>query len=458
MKTLYIECKMGAAGDMLMSALFELLSDEEQSKFINTINRLLGSDIQIDVENKKTCGICGSHIHVKVMGIEENPLDNTLHENEKIHVHIQESNSTNHHDCNFTHDNNHNINQDHYHNHNHNHNHYHNHYSYDSVKHIIENMDIDDNVKHNALSIYEIIGNAEAKVHNTSLENIHFHEVGSLDAMVDIMGCCILISYINPDKIICSPIHVGNGTVKCAHGVLPVPAPATAEILQQIPYYTGSIDTELCTPTGAAILRHFVDEFCDMPTMNIEKIGYGIGNKEFDIANAVRIFYGNLSNTNAKIAKHVSSDCEDYLIDHILEISCNLDDMTGEELGYAMEVLLDAGALDVFFQPIYMKKNRPGVLLKCFCEKSKKELFTDLFFRHTTTRGVRYMEYDRTKLSSSFEEIQTCAGSVRNKISTGKEIRKSKLEFDDLKKIAKALDVSLDEAKKLIFDTGAAPR
>ena len=210
MKTLYIECKMGAAGDMLMSALFELLSDEEQSKFINTINRLFSSDIQINVENKNTCGICGSHIHVKVMGIEESPLDNTLHENEKIHVHIQESNSTNHHDCNFAHDNNHNINQDNYHNHNHNHNHYHNHYSYDSVKHIIENMDIDDNVKHNALSIYEIIGNAEAKVHNTSLENIHFHEVGSLDAMVDIMGCCILISYINPDKIICSPIHVGN--------------------------------------------------------------------------------------------------------------------------------------------------------------------------------------------------------------------------------------------------------
>ena len=450
MKTLYIECKMGAAGDMLMSALFELLSDEEQSKFINTINRLFGSDIQIDVENKNTCGICGSHIHVKVMGIEESPLDNTLHENEKIHVHIQESNSTHHHDHDykFNHDNNHNFNQDH------SHSHLHTHYSYESVRHIIENLDIEDTVKHNALSIYELIGNAEAKVHNTSLQNIHFHEVGSLDAMVDIVGCCILISYINPDKIICSPIHVGNGTVKCAHGVLPVPAPATAEILQQIPYYTGSIDTELCTPTGAAILRHFVDEFCDMPTMNIEKIGYGIGNKEFDIANAVRIFYGNLSSTNTKIAKHVSSDCEDYLIDHILEISCNLDDMTGEELGYAMEVLLDAGALDVFFQPIYMKKNRPGVLLKCFCEKSKKELFTDLFFRHTTTRGVRYMEYDRTKLSSSFEEIQTSAGTVRNKISTGKEIRKSKLEFDDLKKIANALNISLEDAKKIIYDMG----
>lgn len=433
MKTLYIECKMGAAGDMLMSALFELLSDEEKPEFINTINRLFGSDIQIDVENKITCGICGSHIHVKVMGIEENTFDNTLHESNKNHVHIQETNN----------------------NHHHNYNHHHTHYSYESVKHIIENLDIDDTVKHNALSIYEIIGNAEAKVHNTSLENIHFHEVGSLDAMVDIVGCCILIAYLNPDKIICSPIHVGNGTIRCAHGILPVPAPATAEILQQIPYYTGAIDTELCTPTGAAILKHFVDEFCDMPTMNIEKIGYGIGNKEFDIANAVRIFYGKLADTNINSARQISSDCENYLLDHILEISCNLDDMTGEDLGYAMEVLLDAGALDVFFQPIYMKKNRPGILLKCFCEKSKKDLFTDLFFRHTTTRGVRYMEYDRTKLSSSFEEIQTSASSVRNKISTGKEIRKSKLEFDDLKKIAKALDISLEEAKKLIIDKGS---
>ena len=438
---LYIECKMGAAGDMLMSALYELLSDKQKKKFVDTMNSVFGENVQIRPEAKSTCGINGTHIHVITLKTEEG-CDHI----EDYEVSDHDAHSDCHeHTANHTHTSPHQHNQNEN-TTNHGHSHEHHHYSFMSVKHIIEQLDIDDEVKANAVKIYEIIGNAEAHVHNSTLENIHFHEVGSLDAMADVVGCCLLFSYLKPDQIICSPIHVGNGTVKCAHGILPVPAPATAEILKGIPYYTGNIDSELCTPTGAAILKYFVSSFSDMPPMAIQNIGYGIGNKEFDTANAVRVFMLEKYND-------INIDKADaYILDEILEISCNLDDMTGEELGYAMDVLLEAGALDVFFTPIYMKKNRPAVMLSCLCKTEDRDKFTDLMFKHTTTRGVRYTNYMRSKLNSSFEEIHTDAGVVRRKISTGENVEKAKLEFDDLKKIANALDMSIADVRKLVRD------
>ena len=426
---LYIECKMGAAGDMLMSALYELLSDTQKNGFVDTMNSIFGKDVQIRPEAKNTCGINGTHIHVLALEAEEgcDQIDDYKVSDHDVHT-----------DC---HKHNHHENTIH-----HEHSHEHHHYSFMSVKHIIEDLEIDKDVTTNAVKVYEIIGNAEAHVHNSTLENIHFHEVGSLDAMADVVGCCLLFHYLKPDRIICSPIHVGNGTVKCAHGILPVPAPATAEILKGLPYYTGNINSELCTPTGAAILKYFADSFSDMPPMAIQNIGYGIGNKQFDTANAVRVFIGD------KYTEQNMDKSNDYASDEILEISCNLDDMTGEELGYAMDILLEAGALDVFFIPIYMKKNRPAVMLSCLCKPDDMDKFTDLMFKHTTTRGVRYTNYTRSKLNSNFEEIHTNAGIVRRKISTGKNIEKAKLEFEDLKKIAKALDMSIEDVRKLVRD------
>lgn len=426
---LYIECKMGAAGDMLMSALYELLSDTQKKEFVDTMNSIFGKDVQIRPEAKNTCGIKGTHIHVLALEAEEgcDHIDDYKVSDHDVHT-----------DC---HKHNHHENTIH-----HEHSHEHHHYSFMSVKHIIEELEIDKDIKTNAVKVYEIIGNAEAHVHNSTLENIHFHEVGSLDAMADVVGCCLLFHYLKPDRIICSPIHVGNGTVKCAHGILPVPAPATAEILKGIPYYTGNINSELCTPTGAAILKYFADSFSDMPPMAIQNIGYGIGNKQFDTANAVRVFIGE------KYTEQNMDKSNAYASDEILEISCNLDDMTGEELGYAMDVLLGAGALDVFFTPIYMKKNRPAVMLSCLCKTDDMDKFTDLMFKHTTTRGVRYTNYTRSKLNSAFEKIHTDAGIVRRKTSTGKNIEKAKLEFEDLKKIAKALDMSIEDVRKLVMD------
>lgn len=426
---LYIECKMGAAGDMLMSALYELLSDTQKNEFVDTMNSVFGKDVQICPEAKNTCGINGTHIHVLALEAEEgcDQIDDYKVSDHDVHTNFHKHN---HHENTIRHE----------------HSHEHHHYSFMSVKHIIEELEIDKGVKTNAVKVYEIIGNAEAHVHNSTLENIHFHEVGSLDAMADVVGCCLLFHYLKPDRIICSPIHVGNGTVKCAHGILPVPAPATAEILKGIPYYTGNINSELCTPTGAAILKYFADSFSDMPPMAIQNIGYGIGNKQFDTANAVRVFMGE------KYTEQNMDKSNAYASDEILEISCNLDDMTGEELGYAMDVLLEAGALDVFFTPIYMKKNRPAVMLSCLCKTEDRDKFTDLMFKHTTTRGVRYTNYTRSKLNSNFEEIHTNAGVVRRKISTGKNVEKVKFEFDDLKKIAKALDMSIEDVRKLVRD------
>ncbi len=394
MKTLYLECSMGIAGDMLMSALYEICDQKEL--FLSKMNELFDPDIHFTPLAHSKCGIMGTQMQVLVHGEEE----------EEAAEH---------------------------------HHHHHHGFSYASVLEKIDTLDLPDAVRESARAVYELIGNAEASVHGTSLEQIHFHEVGTLDALADVVGCSYLFYLIAPEKIICSPIHVGSGFVRCAHGVLPVPAPATAEILKEVPYYTGSISSELCTPTGAALAKHFSDSFGTMPTMTVETTGYGMGHKDFPIANCVRAFLGD---------SFVEKKTAAFHDDTILEISCNLDDMTGEAIGFATEFLLDAGVLDVFTIPIQMKKNRPGVLLVCFCEPEQKETFTRLLFEHTTTRGVRYQEYERAKLDASFYEKDTPYGTIRVKKNTGYGITKEKPEFEDVKAAALRSGVSIAEISR----------
>lgn len=232
--------------------------------------------------------------------------------------------------------------------------------------------------------------------------------------------------------------------VKCAHGVLPVPAPATAELLRGIPFYTGSVTGELLTPTGAAILHYYVLRYLPMPTMTASEIGYGIGSKDFGIANCVRAFLGDT-------ASYLAAEEEPYSCDDtILSISCNIDDMTGEALGLATEIFMAAGALDVFTIPIQMKKNRPGILLTCLCEMEEREKFTGLFFLHTSTRGVRYQVFERAKLESTFETRKTSYGNIRIKKSSGYGIQKEKAEFEDLKSVVlkNHCALSLNEVEK----------
>ena len=277
------------------------------------------------------------------------------------------------------------------------------------------------------------IAAAESSVHGCAVENVHFHEVGSTDAMADVLNVCMLMHLLAPEKVYASSINVGGGTVKCAHGVLPVPAPATELILRGIPTYSGEIKSELCTPTGAALLRYFVDEFGDAPTMTVSMAGYGTGKKDFEVLNAVRVLLGETERQH----------------DEVLELSCNIDDMTGEELGFAMERLFETGALDVWFTAIGMKKCRPGTMLSCLCRREQRDDMLRCIFKNTTTLGVREHVCARHVLSRAAAQQDSGIGTVGIKRASGWGVSRQKAEYDDLVKIAKETGMSLMEIKKL---------
>ena len=516
MKTLYFECNMGAAGDMLMASLYEIC--DQKAFFLQTMNKAFAPyGIEITPESVKKCGISGTHMHVSIHGEEEGgPHTHAHNPISGEHVHVQEhaeltehvhTHSADAHDLEQEHSHDadahshgqehshdtdahshehahshdadaHSHGQEHFHDtdaHSHEHAHSHDadahshehahgdhthphvHASYTAILEQIQGLRLPEAVKKNAAAVYELIGNAEAKVHNSTLEQIHFHEVGTLDALADVCGVSLLLYLIAPEKIYASPVHVGSGFVKCAHGVLPVPAPATAELLKGIPFYSGSVTGELLTPTGAALLKHFVEKFQPMPAMTLSQIGYGMGQKEFEIANCVRAFLGDLDapadTQTSSAAATPDSSTEQHAFgcdDRIIGLSCNLDDMTGESIGFAVEALLDAGALDVYTLPIQMKKGRPGTLFTCLCETADKEKFTKLIFRYTTTRGLRYTSYERAKLTSTFETVSTPSGDIRIKKSTGYDTEHEKAEFEDVRAIAKKEGLTLDEVLRQI--------
>lgn len=406
MKTLYIECNMGAAGDMLMAALLELC--EDKGDFLHKINALGLSGVHVEAIPSVKCGITGTYVSVRIHGREEGSVD--AHEHGRGHAHG------------------HGHSHEHNHEHDHEHGHTHHHAGFEDIRALIASMPISDKVKSDALSVYGLIAEAESRVHGRPVEEIHFHEVGTLDAVADIVGVCLLMEKIAPDRVIVSPIHVGSGQVRCAHGILPVPAPATAHILQGVPAYGGALRGELCTPTGAALLRHFADDFGPMPLMRVERIGYGMGKKDFEAANCVRTYLG-----EAEIAP-----------EEIVELSCSLDDMTPEAIGFAMEALLAAGARDVYTAPIGMKKSRPGVLLTCISLPGDANRLTQLLFRHTTTLGVRQTACRRFALARNMRRVETPYGPVRIKEAHGAGVFKRKCEYEDAAQAARANDVPLE--------------
>lgn len=430
MRTLYIECAMGAAGDMLMSALAELTGDI--AGFTERFNRIGLHGVTLKGERAEKCGISGTHMTVTVNGrTEEEHHHIHLHHHCHTHDHTAEhAKSHNHEPSDHTiaaHIHTH----DHDHKHTHEHAHEHSHASMEHIEHIIKHLDVSDNVKHNAIKVYRLIAEAESAAHGKPVSEIHFHEVGTMDAVADVVGCCMLIDELKPDRIICSPINVGSGNVRCAHGILPVPAPATAYILKDVPIYSGDIKSELCTPTGAALLRHFSDEFGAMPVMRIERTGYGMGTKDFEAANCVRIMLGDTENKTEQIS----------------ELICNIDDMTGEEIGYAVGKLFEAGALDVFTTPIYMKKNRPGIMMTCMCKKDMRDDMLHLIFKHTSTIGVREHISNRYVLKKEETSINTKYGEIKAKTSSGYGVARTKPEYDELARIADENSISLRDVK-----------
>lgn len=437
MKTLYIECAMGAAGDMLNAALLDLLSPEEQQAFLEQMNQLLPG-VQMQVHPAQKCGVQGLHVHVLVNGEEEHshdhgPVHPEVHPAPAVHEHHHEHEHSHTHEHEHPHDHVHE--HDHPHDHEHGHGHHH-HATMAWVEHTIQETNLPPEVKEQALEVYRTIAQAESAAHGCPVDQVHFHEVGALDAVADVTAVCLLMHMLAPEKIVVSPVHLGSGQVRCAHGILPVPAPATAYILQGVPAYTGSIRGELCTPTGAALLKTFAQSFGPMPVMVTEKVGIGVGSKDFEAANVLRVFWG------------TDAEQEQTKKDQIVELRCNLDDMTGEAIGYVCELLLEAGALDVYTAPIQMKKSRPAVLLCCLCHPSEQDKLTQLMLRHTTTWGVRASAMGRSVLATRIVPVKTKYGMIRIKQGTGYGVKKCKVEYGDMAAAAARAGVELARVER----------
>ena len=463
---------MGAAGDMLMAALLEL--HDNPHDFIQRLGNIGIPNVTVNTVPSLKCGITGTHVTVKVGGHEEISHDHhehhtNVHEHGDDHDHHEHGHSHDHHGHKHEHhehvhngghsDDNHghthhSHNHEHHdhhahthqheqkHDHSHTHSHGdhehshenddHSHGSYSNIEHMINHLNVSDSVKKNALGVYKLLAEAESRAHGVPVSQIHFHEVGEMDAVTDIVGVCMLIEELGPEKILCSPINVGSGYVRCSHGILPVPAPATATILKGVPTYSDQIKGELCTPTGAAILKHFASDYCTMPMITVSGIGYGMGKKDFAKANCVRAFIGESTNT-------------DGISESVAELICNLDDMTAEAIAYAQQLLLDEGALDVYTAPIGMKKGRAGLSLTCMCRSEEKEKMLTLIFKHTTTLGVREYVSRRYALQKKHSEVQTKFGYVKVKTSYGFGVEKSKPEYEDIARIARENNLSIQE-------------
>ena len=418
MKTLYLECSMGAAGDMLTAALLELTGDRQA--FIDKMNTLGLPGVKVEAEPAVKCGITGTHMKVTVNGEEEASADHHGHEHHHEHDHDHEHGH--HHDHEYDHD------HEYVHKHDHDHDHgHHHHASVKDIDELISGLDLSDRVKADAKAVYDLIADAESRVHGRPVTEIHFHEVGTMDAVADVVGVCLLMETLSPDQVIASPVHTGSGHVHCAHGILPVPAPATALILQGIPSYGGQVRGELCTPTGAALLKHFADRFGDRPVMAVQAIGYGMGKKDFEQANCVRAFLGESEGEKKTVTK----------------LECNLDDMTGEDLAFAMERLFEAGAREVFTQAVGMKKSRPGILLSVICRTEDADRMAEILMKHTTTLGIRRQDMNRYVLHREIETVDTVYGPVRIKRAGGLGTEKAKAEYEDIAELARKNNVSL---------------
>ena len=397
MKTLYLECNMGAAGDMLTAALLGLTDREA---FLAKMNSLGLPGTEISAAAASSCGIDGLRVSVRVRGEEEESHD--------VHEH-------------------------HHHEHEHEHEHHrHSHTSMHDIEQLINGLDLSDRVKSDALAVYGLIAEAESVAHGRPVSEIHFHEVGTMDAVADIVGVCLLMETLAPDRVIASPVNTGSGQVRCAHGILPVPAPATEYILRGVPAYSSGIQGELCTPTGAALLRHFAGSFGPMPVMKTERTGCGLGKKEFEQLNCIRAFLGESGSGS----------------DTVIELKCDLDDMTPEDIGFACDKLFAAGALEVFTAPIYMKKNRPGVLLTVLCREAERDRLAGEIFRLTSTIGIRQTICERLVLDRRETVRQTQFGEVRVKEVSGYGVSRCKPEADDIARIAKEQGASPAEIRK----------
>ena len=432
MRIAYLECFSGISGDMFLGALID--AGVSPDLFTRTVEAL-GVEAKLAVSRVERSGISATKVDVIVAGEKELPREEfwasqQAHSHEHRHDHAYDDE----------------------HSHGHHGNEHHGasrrHRGLSEIRAIINKADISSSAKQGAISIFEALGAAEARVHNTEIEKIHFHEVGAVDAIVDIVCASVGAEALGADEWVCSPLNVGGGTVECAHGTFPIPAPATLDLLRNAPVYSGEIQKELVTPTGAAIVNVLVSRFAQFPRMKPEKTGYGAGSRDFkNFPNVVRLSVGE------SLAEHALP----FATEEISVLEANLDDMTPQVFGYVMERVLEQGALDVFATPVQMKKNRPGTLLTVLCRPQDTRRLTELIFSETTTLGVRMRQESRARLARRHVSVETKWGEVRMKVANiNGSISNYAPEYEDCRRIAEErhlpLKTVMQEAIKMYLE------
>ena len=348
MKTLYFDCFAGASGDMILSAM--VAAGVDPSVLTEQLSRLNVTGFSVNFETVTRSGLSASYARVETT-------------DEHKHRHLSD------------------------------------------IKQIIESSSVSDAAKKLSIEIFTRLAEAEAKVHNEPVEHVHFHEVGALDAIVDIVGAAICFDLLKIDRFVCSPLHVGSGTIQMAHGRFPVPPPAVAELLKGVPFYSTDIEGELLTPTGAAIITTVCKEFGPIPQLITNATGYGAGTRQYkDFPNVLRVLVGETKTDTAADER-------------LCMIETNIDDVSPQVLGHVMDRAFELGALDCYFTPVQMKKNRPGVLLSILCAPDRKEQLTELLFKETTTLGVRSYEVERRALRRSSKRVETQYGPIDVKVA-----------------------------------------
>lgn len=413
MKTLYLDCYAGIAGDMFIGALLNLVPHPEILKEgIGKIHALDPDEYKIIIEHTTRNGLTGINFDVKA----RHQHEHDTHEQEHHHEHADE-----------------------YHEHEHEH---HNHRHLADIEAMITGSDLSQRVKREVIRAFSILADAEAHVHGTTPDKIHFHEVGAIDSIIDIAGAFILMEALDWPRVLCSLVNVGSGTVKCAHGVLPVPAPATEYLLRGLPVFSLGSPMERTTPTGALLVKILVDGFSTIPAGKILASGFGFGNRESeDMPNALRAL---LLETGGEVGGLIS--------EKVILSECNIDDMNPQDYEMLTEKLFTAGALDVWTENIYMKKSRPGVKFCCLSRPEDAEKHAGLILKHSTSQGVRNRELDRLRLHWNIEEVNTSLGKIRVKVTEldGETVRKVP-EYEDLKALALLHNVSMWEIRKMVM-------
>ncbi len=453
MKALYVEPFAGISGNMLLGALldagvpFAFLQEE--------FAKLHLGNYELVHKSVNKCGIQAQYFNVVLPEEQEHEhahdgdqVNEHHHDHAHDHAWMHAHGIAHSHDhepvleekpcgCDHHHNHEHNHDQEHHREH-HTHHHHHEHRNLHDIEEILDHSDLPKEVIAKAKEVFLVIAKAEAKVHGSTVEEIHFHEVGAIDTIIDVVGNILALQYLGIEKVFTTPVNTGFGFVECAHGQMPVPTPATAELLQGIPNYRGTVEKEMTTPTGAALLKVLASPVKEVPDgFSGETIGYGAGTRDVEIPNVLRVTMGLWNET-------VGNGNSGSAVERLLFLECNLDDLNPEIMPYVLEKLLAAGALDAWLQPVIMKKGRPAQTLKVLCSPEQRQVMEQIMFTQTTTLGVRAYYVERTALERRWKTVQTPWGEVRVKegLLDGKVVN-AVPEFEDCKKIAEANGVPL---------------